>query len=473
MKKIYVGVSYNEVMNPETPKLYGTYGVFEKDGDLYICADNMNDLTVCVTNFLASISTDMVVKDANGKNELMLSDEMLFLKEPQVSKDMGTLLGASFGDYRIVIPEGATPTERYYAQTIMEYIRGWVYMEIAVVSDAAAPAEREIVIGNTARTGSSDFYESDPDPYSYAIKSSGDDLYIGYTDTYCLVEAVSKFRELRMSDNDSVSIEGSLIDDVRLQREQANDVRIVTANVLTMTYCEVDDPFYIFYEARMELTAKYFNMLDADFIGAQECQPVMQEAIDPYLDEKYAWVDIDISQSSNSAYLPVLYNAEKWQVEASGADQRSSSNVGNCWSYVWVTFSRIDNPSETYTLMNLHYVPLEYTGRSANHAASRVPLAEEVNAAIKAKLQENQTAPVFVTGDYNCQPGGDVYEAQISGITMDSTYHLTTDNNSGNSIDNICVTTNLVDVIAHRVNKDANRPFMSDHAYHYADVRLK
>ncbi|MBE6546678.1 MAG: hypothetical protein E7668_04475 [Ruminococcaceae bacterium] len=472
LKKIYVGYRYNDVMKPETPKLHGTYGVFAKDGDLYVCADTTVDLGRCVAEFLASITKDMIVKDADGNTELTISSEMLFLKEPTPSSVKGLLLGVPVSDYRIVISAQATEAEKYYAQTLMERIRDLTLLEVPVVTDATAAAEREIILGNTTRAGSADFYGSEPEPFTYALKSKGDDLYIGYADTYCLNSAIQKFNKLMTGIHETVDEEGTLMTSgIRTEKDQESDVRIITANILYVGY-DAADPEQKLYKSRMELTAGYFNLYDADFIGVQECPAIMRNAMNPYLDEQYEWVTIETS-NTNTDYFPILYNAEEWEVVASGADDRTVSQTQRPWGYVWATFVRKSNPSEKYTMANLHYVPASFLDRGVSWAEYRVPLAEEVNAFIKGQLQSNPTVPVFVTGDYNCKPGGDVYEAQIDGIEMDSTYRLTRDNNASDTIDNICVTTALVDVVAHRVNTDENRGIMSDHAYHYADIRLK
>jgi len=469
--KIYVGKSYNEVMESEPPKLYGTYGVVVKGSDLYVCADTQSGLRRCITEFLASITDDMIVKGENGKTELAISEELLFLNEPTPDEVKGVLLGTPLSDFRIVISEKATEAEKYYAQTLIEKIRKQTYKEIPIVTDTERDTNWEIVLGNTTRTGSAVFYESDPVPYTYSLESKGKDLYIGYSDVYSLGDALSEFYTLMNGNHDSVSIEGCSKKGLRVEKDRESDVRIVTANVLYVGY-DSEDPNKTVYKSRMELTARYFNMYDADFIGVQECPTIMRNAMNPYLDEKYKWVEIDTS-NTNTDYFPILYNAEKWQVEVSGAAERTVSQTERPWGYVWTTFVRKDNPNEKYTMVNLHYTLADFADRGAGWSEYRVPLAQAVNTFVKDQLRVNPTVPVVVTGDYNGGPGSDVYEAQIDGIEMDSTYHIAKDNNAGDSIDNICVTTELVDVVAHRVNIDEKRNIMSDHAYHYADIRLK
>ena len=472
LHKIYVGKKYNDVMNPEEPKNYGTYGVCAKDGDLYICGDTVSKLGQCVLEFLASITNDMITKDESGKTELIISSELFFLNEPSPSSMTGMLLDAPVSDYRIVISANASEAEKYYANVMMEKIRTLTLQEVPVVTDATDPTEREIVLGNTTRAGSADFYSGTPDPYSYALTSKDKSLYIGYESTYCLGEVMIAFNGLMVGMQESVSISDTVIkSSVPTEKKQASDIRVITANILYVGY-DTNDPQQEKYKARMELTAEYFNLYGHDFIGVQECPRIMRNAMNPYLDDKWEWVSIE-TNNTNTDYFPILYNADEWTVVASGADDRTVSQTERPWGYVWATFARKSNPSEKYTLANLHYVPLSFVERGKGWAEYRVPLAEEVNAFIKAQLRANPNVPVFVTGDYNCNPGGDVYSAQVEGIAMDSTYHLTTDNNASNTIDNICVTTEHVDVLVHRVNQDANRSFLSDHAYHFADIRLK
>ena len=199
----------------------------------------------------------------------------------------------------------------------------------------------------------------------------------------------------------------------------------------------------------------------------------MRKAMTPYLDSKWAWVTFE-SDNTNIDFFPVLYNADKWQVETSGTDERTGDQTQRPWGYVWVTFSRIDDPTEKYTLINLHYTFTTWQDTDPEgYDYYRTDLAKRVNAEIKKQLSQSPSVPVIVTGDYNGNPGSDVYEAQVEGIAMDTSYRLTHNTNGSDTIDNICVTTELVDVVAHRVNTDDNRGIMSDHAYHYADIRLK
>ena len=472
LKKIYIGGKYNDIMSPETPKLYGTYGVFAKDGDIYICADTVAGLGQCVAEFLASITPAMITKDADGKTELILSSELFFLFEPTPSAVTGILLGVPVSEYTIVIPAQATEAEKYYASKLQTTIQDKTLITVPIITDQAPAAEREIIIGNTKRPGNSAFYGSTPDPYSYALKSKDDDLYIGYGNVYGLGEAVFRFNSALVGMQETVDIRGNLKTEKHfLDRDSEDDVRIITSNVLYVGY-DTSDGAKDIYKARMELTAEYYNLVKADFIGAQECNSQMRNAITPHLDSCYKWVTIE-TNNTNTDYFPILYNADEWTVVASGAVERTVSQTERPWGYVWATFARKSDPNEKYTLANLHYVPLSFVERGVSWAEYRVPLAENLNAFIKAQLASNPNVPVFVTGDYNGKPGSDVYEAQIAGIAMNSTYKLATDSNSGDCIDNICVTTELVDVLHHKMAIDSNRGFMSDHAYHFADVKKK
>jgi len=464
-KKLYVACDYSDVME-EQPSLLGTYGVIHKDGDLYFYFDNQIGASQCIADFMKLLSLDIISQDANGKTQVILSADQLFWCDAEPNPYEGTLLGAPFGEYRIVISADAIDAEKYFVRDLANTLTSFTRRKIAVVTDDTEPSGRELVIGNTTRAGSAEFYGNDPEPFSFAIKGIEDDVYIGYSEIYCLTFAIEQFSTMMDEENDSVDIENTTtVLGNTVEREQANDVRVMTSNVLFCNHpVKLSDEETEYYRARMQMMAGYYKLHMPDFIGLQECFYMMRDALTPYLPEEYEFVDFH-SNIASLDYIPVLYNAEKWEIAEYGTCDASSA--GGPWAYVWVTFSRLGDPTDRYTLVNLHYSFVQ------GHP-QRLPLAEKVNEFLKAELQRNPNTPIAVTGDYNAGFESDVFATQVNGIPMNTSFLLAENTNHSNGgIDHISVTSETVDVVCHRINNDRNAHFMSDHASHFADLRKK
>lgn len=462
-KIIYVGYDYNDVVNPETKTLIGTYGVVEKDENLYLCFDTLSGGSQCVAEFLAMISSKTVSKNEYGETQVAITKEQFFLHEAEPNPFAGTLLGAPLGEYRIVIPSIASDVEKYFAEELSNAIVSYAKLEIPIVKDSTAPVGREIVVGKTTRAGSDVFYDSEPAPYSYCIKGNGNNIYIGYSSDFCLYLATNRFKSLLTKDNDSIDIEDSttVLSDV-VERERETDVRIMTSNILFVGY-DNSDPNREKYKSRMYMTAEFYNLHMPDFIGLQECADVMKKALEPHLSEVYAWVDFE-SDAADNVFYPILYDSSKWEVVESGYNE-SANESAQTWGYVWATFSRIDDPNDRYTLVNLHYSFM------SEHPL-RLQLAEKVNTFIKAELERYPDKPIAVTGDYNASVGSDVFEAQIKDISMNTAFLLTDNINMGGQIDHICVTYDIAEVVCFRGFLYSGQA-MSDHPYYFADIRKK
>ena len=82
--------------------------------------------------------------------------------------------------YRIVLPAGAIPSERYAAEELQHYLEKLSGAKLPIVSDAEPPASREILLGNSARLArlrpTVDFAGLGPD--GFALRVDGNRLII-------------------------------------------------------------------------------------------------------------------------------------------------------------------------------------------------------------------------------------------------------------------------------------------------------
>ena len=78
-----------------------------------------------------------------------------------------TLSDEGRSQYRIVVPAGAIPAERYAADELQHYLEKMSGAKIPITTDAEKPASREIVLGDNRRLAKSpakiDFGKLGPD----------------------------------------------------------------------------------------------------------------------------------------------------------------------------------------------------------------------------------------------------------------------------------------------------------------------
>ena len=478
---IVIGASYNDVDKSDKPAPYGTYGVVYKDGNIYICGDNVESVTRCVTEFTSSITLDMAVENDSGKKELSIPDILLFVNRPSV-KD-GSLLGAPIYSYRIVRSKSASATEAYMVEHLAERIRIDFGYLLDIVNDDTAASEHEIVLGNTERSESKEFYSGAYGMTDYSLQSNGGSLYVGYGSVLAMNDACDTVIELFAKGEGAVSVKENAPDTLTPEKKNADDIRIMTSNIQYVGY-DVLEGIAHDYVKRGKMTAELYSVFMPDIIGLQECNATMRGVITPYLPSEYAYVDFSKMDGYNKdiaekiEYFPVLYRTDKWKVEACGTGD--FPNCGRPWGYVWVTFSRVDDPTEKFTLINLHYIVQNFISRGEGWEEYGEPLAEMISAEIEDMLSANPDIPIAVTGDYNDQRTGPIYGKMIKGLEDDieTAFRLTDDINMTESeksyaIDHITVTKNTADVVKYRQIDYCGTEYLSDHKYYFADLHVK
>lgn len=467
--KIYVGGNYNEVAESQPPALYNAYGVYCKDDDIYLLGDTATAVLQCVNNFSSRIKADTVVKGENGKVNCSVDlNSIVFLVNPDVKFTSPKLLGSAIHEYRIVIPKNADALTRYLAKAWKEGILEDTGYVIDVVTDDAAPAEKEIVLGKTTRSGNQAFYQSEKDLGDYEIKSVGSSLYVSYTSSFGLSEPDRLFRkELYADDSPStVSESGRAAYDYHIERENADDVRVMTSNVLVAGWGgETDTPDVV--ELRMELMAEVYNTFMPDFIGLQECTSVNRSGLREHLDDAYAW--INFPSTSASAYMTIIYRSDLWRLQT--YDTGVEKPEKHPWGFVWAKFARVDDPSKTFIVFSTHWAAsdLQYPG-------FRMDIATEINAKLKEFAMLYPNTPVAITGDQNGGRDDSAFAAMIDGFAMESAYYGAADTNLTlieSVIDHIVIDTTKTAVICMRKLNYFTTDFASDHYSYFADLQLK
>ena len=157
-----------------------------------------------------------------------------------------------------------------------------------------------------------------------------------------------------------------------------------------------------------------------------------------------------------------MYRSTVWQLEAK--DYTPDFGDGSMHRLQWALFSKIDDPSVKYIIINLHYP-------TSKNAALQTKAAGELNELFKSLKEQYPTVPISVTGDYNTAYGSAVYNASVADTDLKTSFLATRDKSQAQaSIDHILVEDDDVTVFAYRVVDNGHIYKTSDHRPVFADI---
>ena len=225
-----------------------------------------------------------------------------------------------------------------------------------------------------------------------------------------------------------------------------------------------------------------------DFVGMQEIQNGTVNGIpaDMFTEilnnvsSEYAFVVYDQMKDNPGAYWnPILYRKTVWQIEAQDVLYPGDfDNAMHRWQ--WALFSKIDDPTQKYIVLNLHNPT-----RSGN-LPGQLAAADIVNAKILELKELYPDIPIILTGDFNTELDTETYQRTIANTDVRCAYVQTDDckdlgdltgtetsSTKDNVIDHIMVSTDLLNVIACRKINGDYMELTSDHRPIFADLSLK
>ncbi|MBR5452860.1 MAG: DUF4838 domain-containing protein [Clostridia bacterium] len=129
-------------------------------------------MTAFILSFLASCSDTA----AEAPDDTTLPDDTTVKEEPP--REMLTLIADDASDYVIVHGEDAYISEITAATELQSYLKQMTGVELQIVTDAAAPTEKEIVVGKTNREAEGEFDREELGDDGLVIKTVGKKLFI-------------------------------------------------------------------------------------------------------------------------------------------------------------------------------------------------------------------------------------------------------------------------------------------------------
>ena len=396
--------------------------------------------------------------------------------------------GVDISEFSIVYENDADGSYKEIAEDLSASVSDACGVKLSTVSDGAAEAKHEILIGATNRSESASFAQTHGcEMLEYNMGVVGDKYVIvgggplpvrigvqRFINTYVL----SISNEVDVPAGKVISKEyysGPVVHSVK------SDMRIMTLNMMAEYYAikayggNVLSPQYRF-EALEAILAAY----SPDVIGMQECSPLWREIMATRLDRN-VWDIIDPGRSDGSnGETIIVYNKQRLTLKDSGVIAYPASK--DTTRMVYGHFALKSNTECEFVLLNSHW----------SWSDSQVADEQMRTMAQKAKelMSSKGDIPVFCTGDFNTKWNSERYQAfcQNSGL-VDS---FNTAKTSGNTVNEIAgygnpgdesrknnLYQNVVDhifcpsyVSVHRYETVIDNRYvdLSDHAPRYADV---
>ena len=462
---LFVGSDYNAIAEDGRRLMEEGYAIVESGGDFHLCGKQVTLLETAVEKFLDMIvSWHHIFKDENGKVVYSaLPSTFSFFYHPRYPIADPTLLSAHLFDYRIVVSEASGTIGLQQGTLLADWFRAHTGFSVEVVTDAATPTEREIVVGSTSRKAVQPLAANE-----WSMAGEGTRLYINCGSSYAFDGAYAKLKEI-FADPNTVNLSGT----TESYAKSSSDIRILTYNVWTGT------PTGFTQQDKYQSIADLIYTLRPDFIGLQEARN-WRSGVAGLIAEDYGM----ISAVSNG-HLPIFYDKTIWRPATDGSGAVIQNSVvftpSNMWSCHWVMFERIDDPSEKVIFGNLHFCNTNED--PANFYRQYRPEQMRLfNAEIKRLETEYAGVPMFFTGDYNTginQTGNDKFadgwENIVGGTKLVTSYTQTEDIGRffGMDIDHICLNPELTEVMRWRKLDYRLIYDISDHLPVFTDVRLK
>lgn len=404
-------------------------------------------------------------------------------------EETATLLGNTIDLYDIVISSEASTLTKMMA----EYFQGIIYDEtgalLDIITDVDAEREYEILFGDTTRTGSDVLYPNgkyNADTLGYTIKSVGNKIVIGYSDSSSLTGAYDAFLNLLTEDTtEGINISGTY--EAMAQVDKTGDIRVMSSNIYGKNAHDFDH-LGMPWKARAEIMADVYKVYQPDFIGLQESTFEQEQELLKYIGDMYAVVPFAEADQNRT---PLLYRKDLYKLEASYYYDFTGGR-----HLEWALYSVIENPDEKFIHMNLHYLPVGKTTDTTYDTLceQQEAQAQLVNAEIKSLMEKYPNVSIAVTGDYNNTSASETYKTMINGIDIESGSVLL--NNSEDSkwytqrslgkeilntekdgkvgpIDHVTITTDTLEAITYKVIHHPLACWGSDHYAIFLDMNTR
>ncbi|HBF15045.1 MAG TPA: hypothetical protein DDW30_05075 [Clostridiales bacterium] len=459
---------------------YSGYAVKSLGRHLWVCGYNAETVGKAVQYWLSTMTKDCATRGEDGRVSVTLPATTLFVRNPKYLKNGCTLFGKKLSDYRLVLPEGSDEVAENLAENFQKELGSNTGAYVAIVRDTEAVGGAEIQIGKTNRAESAALYPAGEtlERGDIRMESANGSVSVGYCGAGALYAALDRLMEDCYQSRTeeyhvSTTLKTMYLSEQPLERTEGATLRIMSINTLFANGHIKGSRFTD--RTRIEVIGDYCLAFLPDSVGLQEC--ILNNNVkylDPVISEVYAWVPYDAVNSGEKT----LYRKDKFDLK-----DHNIIDLGNNYAFQWALLED-KTTHERYIHGNVHY--------HYNTDAERLPQAEKVNAELKRIMELYPDVAIAVTGDYNTYLDSPVHEAMTDGLAMRSavtvapegmrdyntlSWHTldfhTFETDGNQQLDHIMVTTDLLEVLRHKIVHDSLIASATDHYPVLIDVRLR
>jgi len=495
-KKIVIGTSPTKLLTDPSNLSYLGLLSTSLGNSIYISGYLEETVIAAVERFEAIDLTPYISTGSDGKKLVSVPTNVLsFITNPtNYINPNPTLFGVPLSNYTLIVPKTMSATENFCILRLIDEIGRYTGVYLPVKTEDEATGSCEIVFGKTALAMSQSLYEN-LSAEQYAMKRENGCLYIAYFD-YTIAEATrDALHALLLSnvaDHVDLLVKRAPDSSMRVEKSEDTDVRVMTSNIVCAADAngikDIEKPYGILWQERIAIVTREIMLYLPDFVGMQEIQNGTVNGIpaDMFTEilnnvsSEYAFVIYDQMKDNPGAYWnPILYRKTVWQIEAQDVLYPGDfDNAMHRWQ--WALFSKIEDPSQKYILLNLHNPT-----RSGN-LPGQLAAADIVNAKIRELKELYPGVPIILTGDFNTELDTETYQRTIANTDVRCAYTLTdncndlgdltgkeTSTSKDDVIDHIMVSTDLLNVIACRKINGDYMALTSDHRPIFVDISVK
>ncbi len=430
-----------------------------------------------------------VIKAFDGNDtsrEVKLDEKFSYIHNEKYPLEKISIGNSDISEYTVIISRVADDAARELADDFCDVIGRACGALLEIKSDRVAESEKEIVIGDSMRQISTDYYINatvDVSEYSYHIKGEKLIMVFGGKKSASMmashIQKTLKNAEgsYNMKELDGFSYLNNLEEEL-VARYEGTDLRVMTNNILfTWSAAPAERAKYL---------SKIYHEYLPDILCLQEVNPDWYDLLPQLLEDEYTVVNAYPSGASSvrSNLNPILYRSDRLQLIEK-----------NCYTTIPEHF----NSEITYAVFRdkttdkniiVYSIHLLVDSLSATAEQSRQASTSRILSKIEELKRTYNTEIVFVMGDFNAVESTGTYKMFTQAMS-DAKYvaevRANTTLNTGHTIgqmpllvsqgarnyDYIMVNSDAVKVFTHDIITNQYALDGSDHCPVYIDVKYK
>lgn len=395
-----------------------------------------------------------------------------------------TVGDTEISEFSIVVSRDASDAVIQLALNVREVIGTACGAVLEISNDRSAVTDHEIIIGDTMRKLSLDYYKTQPDVSSFSYHvSNGSVIFVIGGDRAATQISAHFEQEVKKSEElfDMSSLDGYTftqdIDPDETARYEGTDLRIMTNNILFTWSAEPTE--------RAKYLSKIYHAYLPDILCLQEVDSKWYDCLPGLIADEYALVDAypPTGTSVRNNLNPIFYRKDKFEV----LEKDCYTTIEEFKSEVTYAVLRDTSNGKIYIVYSLHLLVDSLSSTAEQQRQNSINIVLNKIEELKATYN---TEYVFVMGDFNAiettgtykiitdKMSDSKYIAEIRSNTTLNTGHslgsMPTEVSSGpRNYDYIIVNSDSTRVMTHDIITSQYALDASDHCPVYIDIILK